>query len=120
MLIKTSILFFSFLFSFVTFGQKNNIPSKPTRTAPSKPAVRAAPRPTSSPVSRPSKPAKQPRPAVSRPSKPSSSSSKQQYITKHPAWKCEMRLCRLVVETGETILIEFRHLYVGVEKAIEG
>jgi len=85
MLIKTFILFFSFLFYFVAFGQKNNIPSKPTRTAPSKPAVQAAPRPTSSPVSRPSKPVRQPRPAVSRPSKPSSSSSKQQYITKHPA-----------------------------------
>tara|TARA_Y100000991_G_scaffold13424_2_gene9222 strand:- start:942 stop:1943 length:1002 start_codon:yes stop_codon:yes gene_type:complete len=91
---KTSILLFSFLFSFVAFGQKNNIRSKPTRSAPSKPAVRTAPRPNSSPVSRPSRPARQSRPAVSRPSKPSSSGSNstnyaapsiQQHSTKHPA-----------------------------------
>ena len=91
---KTSILIFSFLFSFVAFGQKKNVRSVPTKSTPSKSAVRSAPRPVSSPVSRPSRPARQSRPAVSRPSKPSSSSSNstnyaapsiQQHSTKHPA-----------------------------------
>lgn len=91
---KASILFFSFLFSFVAFGQKKNVRSLPTKSSTPKSAVRTAPRPASSPVSRPSRPARQSRPAVSRPSKPSSSSSSstnyaapsiQQYSTKHPA-----------------------------------
>ena len=89
---KASILFFSFLFSFVAFGQKKNVRSVPTKSSTPKSAVRTAPRPVSSPVSRPSRPARQSRPAVSRPSKPSSSSSTyyapssiQQHSTKHPA-----------------------------------
>ncbi len=85
---KTSILIFSFLFSFVAFGQKKNIRSSPIKGTSSKSSVRSAPRPVRSPVSRPSKP------AVSRPSKPFSSSSNstnyvapsiQQHSTKHPA-----------------------------------
>ena len=94
---KASILFFSFLFSFVAFGQKKNIRSVPTKSSTPKSAVRTAPRPVSSPVSRPSRPARQSRPAVSRPSKPSKPSSPsssstyyapssiQQHSTKHPA-----------------------------------
>lgn len=93
---KASILFFSFLFSFVAFGQKKNVRSAPTKSPTPKSAVRTAPRPVSSPVSRPSRPARQSRPAVSRHSKPSSSSSSssstyyapssiQQHSTKHPA-----------------------------------
>ena len=91
---KTSILIFSFLFSFVAFGQKKNLRSVPTKSTPSKSAVRTSPRPASSPVSRSSRPARQSRPAFSRPSKPSSSSSNstnyaapsiQQHSTKHPA-----------------------------------
>ena len=88
---KTSILIFSFLFSFVAFGQKHNVRSAPSKTSPAKPAVRTTSRPASAPVSRPSR---QPRPAVSRPTRPSSSSASpsryaapsiQQYSTKHPA-----------------------------------
>jgi hypothetical protein len=91
---KASILLFSFLFSFVAFGQKKNVRSVPTKSTTPKSAVRTAPRPVSSPVSRPSRPARQSRPAVSRPSKPSSSSSSstyyaapsiQEHSTKHPA-----------------------------------
>lgn len=96
---KASILLFSFLFSFVAFGQKKNVRSLPAKSSTPKSAVRTAPRPSSSPVSRPSRPARQSRPAVSRPSrpsKPSSSSSSssstyyaapsiQEHSTKHPA-----------------------------------
>ena len=88
---KTSILLFSFLFTFVAFGQKNKVRSVPSKTSPAKPAVRTTSRPSTTPVSKPSR---QPRPAVSRPPRPSSSSSSpsryvapsiQQYSTKHPA-----------------------------------
>ena len=91
---KTSILIFSFLFSFVAFGQKKNVRSAPTKSTPPKSVVPTATRPKSSPVSRSSRPARQSRPAVSRPSKPSSSSSNstnyaapsiQQHSTKYPA-----------------------------------
>ena len=91
---KLSILFFSFLFSFVAFGQKNNSRNISPKTSSPKATVRTSPRPSSSPVSKPSRPARQSRSAVSRPSKPSSSSSSpsyfaspsiQQHSTKHPA-----------------------------------
>ena len=91
---KTSILFFSFLFSFVAFGQKNNARNISTKTSSPKATVRTSPRPSSPTISKPSRPARQSRPAVSRPSKPSSSSSSpsyfaapsiQQHSTKHPA-----------------------------------